>query len=86
MSYKLFAAGLLATVGVIGTISAPAQAASLSCNAGTVTAGGQDYTACEGTFSGNDTGNKSSFLDDLNDGLLFQEVASWDNNWEWELS
>ncbi|MGL5195240.1 MAG: PEP-CTERM sorting domain-containing protein [Chroococcales cyanobacterium] len=74
----------LVTTGFVSMIAvAPAAAeltrTSVDCDAGLVSLGGIDATACEGAFSGNDT--NSSLLDDLNSGSLFSSyydpAATW---------
>ncbi|MDJ1170312.1 hypothetical protein PMG71_12805 [Roseofilum sp. BLCC_M154] len=42
----------------------------LLCSASNITLAGISYSACEGQFAGNDTGNTGTLLSDLNGGLF----------------
>lgn len=55
------------------------QSTGLDCSSSLVTAGGSDFTACQGAFKGNDTGAKSALLEALNGGLFdeFTEPGTW---------
>jgi hypothetical protein len=81
------ASSLSTAISVIGLITAtalPSSAASLTmtgvdCSNSLVTAGGSDFSACAGAFSGNDTGNGNPFLQELNTGLFddYIEGGTW---------
>ena len=68
-----------------------APAAAAVCDASTVTAtglGGSSYDpiACEGAFSGNDTGAQSTLLDDLNGNLFDSFFTDLSVDLDWQLS
>ncbi|MDJ1177180.1 PEP-CTERM sorting domain-containing protein [Roseofilum capinflatum] len=54
----------------------------LLCSASTITLAGISYSACEGQFSGNDTGNKGTLEGDLNNGTVF---GSYGFSSDWSL-
>jgi hypothetical protein len=58
-------------------------AASVMCNASNISLGRTAATDCEGPFEGNDTGDKGTLLDDLNNGLFKSSVGS---NVTWTLA
>ncbi|HEY9851329.1 MAG TPA: PEP-CTERM sorting domain-containing protein [Leptolyngbyaceae cyanobacterium] len=66
--------GLASTI-----ITAPAQAASVSCSVSNVKLGGVNATACAGPFSGNDTGNGAPLETQLDNGLFASYVGA--GNW-----
>ncbi len=76
-----------ATMSAITVTALPSQAADLGglqaigldCSNGLVTAGGSDFTACEGAFVGNDTDAENTFLTALNNGLFadFTDASIW---------
>ncbi|MBW4608524.1 MAG: PEP-CTERM sorting domain-containing protein [Hassallia sp. WJT32-NPBG1] len=55
---------------------------SVMCNVSNISLGGTAATDCQGPFEDNDTGNKSTLLDDLNNGLFANSVGS---NVKWTL-
>ncbi len=59
-------------------ITAPAQAASVSCSVSNVKLGGVNATACAGPFSGNDTGNGAPLETKLDNGLFASYVGAGD--------
>lgn len=83
MKMGLFGASLLA-VGAVSLSAGGAFADTptlASCSAGSVTANGfGSATACEGAFSGNDTGAGDPLLTSLNGGLF----SNFTGNAEWE--
>lgn len=81
-SFKLMAASMLAgtvlTTGMGGftaAIAADGDPTGLSCTSSAVTLNGGSYTACEGAFSGNDTGSKGTLLTKLNTEGLFADLV-----------
>jgi hypothetical protein len=79
MKRHLFSASLIA-MSALSLSAMSASAASLSCSNGSVTADGFGAaTACAGSFTGNDTGAKSTLLSNLNNGLFsdFVGTAEW---------
>ncbi|MEA5516816.1 PEP-CTERM sorting domain-containing protein [Nodularia sp. UHCC 0506] len=73
----VLASAAIATGTVATLATAPAHAAT--CNVSNVTLGGLNANACEGSFSGNDTGNSSTLLNDLNNGLFSVGAnVTWD--------
>lgn len=81
---------LLATATITtGTVAifavAPAHAAKgdptgISCAVSDIVLGGTNATACEGAFKGNDTGNRGTLLDKLNNNLFSNQIGT-DINW-----
>ncbi|MEC4818874.1 MAG: PEP-CTERM sorting domain-containing protein [Scytonema sp. PMC 1069.18] len=49
---------------------------SVTCAVNNVSLGGVNATACQGPFSGNDTGAQGTLLNDLNNGLFAANVGS----------
>lgn len=79
MKTRLLSAAFLAA-SALSLSAMGASAASISCSSGSVTADGFGAaTACAGSFSGNDTGEKSTLLSELNGGL-FKDIVG-DLSW-----
>ncbi|MCT7957995.1 PEP-CTERM sorting domain-containing protein [Laspinema palackyanum] len=85
LNFSTVLGSALVTTGFVSMIAvAPASAGltltGLSCTeTDEVSLGGVPYTACEGAFAGNDT--NSSFLDDLNSGVLFNDHYNPTQTW-----
>jgi hypothetical protein len=82
VALKQWSAGVLMSTALTlgygsfsGAIAAPGSLTGTSCASGTVMLGGGSYTACEGAFDGNDTGNKGTLLTKLNTDNLFADVV-----------
>ena len=58
-------------------------AATVMCNVSNISLGGTAATDCKGPFEGNDTGNKGTLLDALDEGLFKSSVGS---NFTWTLA
>ncbi|MBD2347049.1 PEP-CTERM sorting domain-containing protein [Anabaena subtropica] len=80
--FSYISASALLVTGIACTaIAAPAQA-TVSCSVGNITFGGISATACQGPFSGNDTGSGNPLETQLDGGLFSSVVGS---NVDWSL-
>ncbi|AFZ60294.1 PEP-CTERM sorting domain-containing protein [Anabaena cylindrica FACHB-243] len=64
------------TPEVVSSSIADGGLTGLACNNSNVKFGALSATACEGAFAGNDTGEKGTLLDKLNDNLFSSEIGT----------